>query len=36
MQISERIGKLSCINKENRVQISGRARTYSVGNIWIE
>jgi predicted PhzF superfamily epimerase YddE/YHI9 len=36
MQISERIGKLDCINKENRVQISGKARTYCIGNIWIE
>jgi predicted PhzF superfamily epimerase YddE/YHI9 len=36
MQISERNGKLDCINKENRVQISGKARTYCIGNIWIE
>lgn len=35
-QISERIGKLNCINKENRVIISGQARTYSIGNFWIE
>jgi PhzF family phenazine biosynthesis protein len=36
MQLSERIGKLKCINKENRVIISGQARTYSIGNLWIE
>lgn len=36
IQISERIGKLNCVNKENRVIISGQARTYSIGNLWIE
>lgn len=36
LQISERIGKLNCTNKENRVIISGQARTYSIGNLWIE
>ncbi|SHN12758.1 PhzF family phenazine biosynthesis protein [Flavobacterium xinjiangense] len=36
LQISERIGKLICTNKENRVIISGQARTYSIGNLWIE
>jgi PhzF family phenazine biosynthesis protein len=36
MQLSERIGKLKCINKEKRVIISGQARTYSIGNLWIE
>jgi predicted PhzF superfamily epimerase YddE/YHI9 len=36
IQISERIGKLKCTNKENRVIISGQARTYSIGNLWIE
>lgn len=36
MQISERIGKLNCLNKENRVIISGQARTYSIGNLWTE
>ena len=36
MQISERIGKLNCTNKENRVIISGQAKTYSIGNLWIE
>lgn len=36
MQLSDRIGNLNCTNKENRVIISGQARTYSVGNFWIE
>ena len=36
MQLSERIGNLNCTNKENRVIISGQARTYSIGNFWIE
>jgi PhzF family phenazine biosynthesis protein len=36
LQISERIGKLNCINKEDRVLISGQARTYSIGNFWID
>lgn len=36
MQISERMGELNCINKENRVIISGQARTYSIGNLWID
>ena len=36
LQISERTGKLICTNKENRVIISGQARTYSIGNLWIE
>jgi PhzF family phenazine biosynthesis protein len=36
LQISERIGKLNCTNKENRVIISGQARTYSIGNLWID
>lgn len=36
IQISERTGKLICTNKENRVIISGQARTYSIGNLWIE
>ncbi len=35
MQISERIGKLNCLNNGNRVIISGQARTYSIGNLWI-
>jgi PhzF family phenazine biosynthesis protein len=36
VQLSERIGKLKCTNKENRVVISGQARTYSIGTMWIE
>ncbi len=34
MQISERLGKLQCENCDDRVLISGRARTYSVGSFW--
>ncbi len=33
-QISERGGKLSCENCDDRVLISGKARTYSIGNLW--
>ncbi len=36
MQLSDRIGNLNCTNKENRVIISGQARTYSIGTFWIE
>lgn len=36
LQLSDRIGKLNCSNKEDRVIISGQARTYSVGYFWIE
>ncbi len=36
MQISDRIGKLECRDKGNRVIISGRAKTYSIGNLWRE
>ncbi len=36
MQLSDRIGNLNCTNKENRVIISGQARTYSIGHFWIE
>jgi PhzF family phenazine biosynthesis protein len=36
MQLSARIGKLNCSNKEDSVIISGQARTYSIGNFWIE
>jgi PhzF family phenazine biosynthesis protein len=35
LQVSERIGTLYCENKGDRVLISGQARTYSIGNIWI-
>lgn len=33
-QISERIGKLQCQSKKDRVIISGKAKTYSIGNLW--
>ncbi|MTI87006.1 MAG: PhzF family phenazine biosynthesis protein [Balneolaceae bacterium] len=36
IQISDRIGKLQCQNKKDRVIISGKAKTYSIGNLWIE
>lgn len=35
LQLSDRLGKLSCENKGDRVLIAGNARTYSVGKIWI-
>lgn len=35
-QVSERLGKLYCEDKGDRVIISGQAKTYSVGNFWIE
>src|SRR5210317_302221 len=34
MQISDRIGQLQCQNKGNRVIISGKAKTYSIGHLW--
>tara|TARA_B100000787_G_scaffold125480_1_gene94709 strand:+ start:2039 stop:2827 length:789 start_codon:yes stop_codon:yes gene_type:complete len=34
IQISNRVGKLQCVNKKNRVIISGKAKTYSIGNLW--
>lgn len=36
LQISNRLGKLNCTNLEHRVIISGQARTYSTGNLWLE
>jgi PhzF family phenazine biosynthesis protein len=36
IQISDRIGKLHCVNKTDRVIISGQAKTYSIGSIWTE
>lgn len=36
LQVSERIGKLFCEDKGDRVMISGRAKTYSIGNLWTE
>ncbi len=35
-QISERGGQLYCENKNERVIVAGKAKTYSVGNFWIE
>lgn len=35
-QVSERMGKLYCEDKGDRVIISGQAKTYSIGNFWIE
>ena len=34
IQISDRVGKLQCENKKDKVIISGKARTYSIGNLW--
>lgn len=36
MQISDRVGILHCQNKKDRVIISGKAKTYSIGNLWTE
>ena len=36
IQISDRAGKLQCENKKDRVIISGKAKTYSIGNLWTE
>lgn len=36
LQISERVGEIFCENKSERVIISGKAKTYSIGNIWTE
>ncbi len=35
LQISERVGELWCQNKGDRVIISGKAKTYSIGHLWI-
>ncbi len=35
-QLSERLGKLYCEDKASRVLISGHAKTYAVGEFWIE
>ena len=35
-QVSTRVGKLFCQYKGDRVIISGKAKTYSIGNFWIE
>ena len=34
LQVSERMGKLFCEDKGDRVIISGQAKTYSIGNLW--
>lgn len=36
LQLSERGGKLFCRNEGERVKISGRARTYSIGKLFTE
>lgn len=36
IQVSERMGKLFCEDKGERVIIGGQAKTYSIGNLWIE
>ncbi len=36
IQISDRVGKLYCQNKKDRVIIGGKAKTYSIGNLWTE
>jgi PhzF family phenazine biosynthesis protein len=35
-QLSERKGRLECVNKGERVLISGQAKTYSKGKLWTE
>jgi predicted PhzF superfamily epimerase YddE/YHI9 len=35
-QISDRLGALECQNKGDRVIIRGKAKTYSIGNLWTE
>jgi len=34
MQISDRLGTIRCQYKGDRVIISGKAKTYSIGNLW--
>ena len=36
LQLSDKVGKLFCEDKGDRVLIAGNARTYSVGTIWID
>ena len=36
IQISDRGGKLHCLNKNDRITISGKAKTFSTGNLWTE
>lgn len=35
-QLSERMGKLYCEDKRDRVIIGGHAKTYSIGHFWID
>jgi predicted PhzF superfamily epimerase YddE/YHI9 len=35
-QVSERLGKLHCEDKGDRVIMSGQAKTYSIGEFWTE
>jgi len=35
-QLSDRLGKLNCVDNGNRVLISGQAKTYSVGSLRTE
>lgn len=36
LQLSERVGKLFCVDNGVRVMVSGQAKTYSIGTLWIE
>ena len=36
LQLSERKGELFCQNKKDRVQISGKAKTYAMGSILLD
>ena len=36
IQLSDRVGKLQCQNKKDRIIIRGKAKTYSIGNLWTE
>ena len=36
VQLSERMGTLHCQNKEDRVIVAGKAKTYSKGHFWID
>ena len=36
LQVSARLGKLRCVYQNDRVSISGTAKTYAIGNLWIE
>ncbi len=36
LQLSDRVGKLTCVDAGDRVLISGQAKTYLIGSIWTE